>query len=67
MIKIRGIYVKQYEYRIEQIQIELKSILKSDKNPYNKEIAEKLNILGKEGWELSGVSGTWFYFKRELL
>ena len=59
--------MKQYEYRIEQIQIELKSILKSDKNPYNKEIAEKLNILGKEGWELSGVRGTWFYFKRELL
>ena len=59
--------MKQYEYRIEQMQIELKSILKSDKNPYNKEIAEKLNILGKEGWELAGVNGTWFYFKRELL
>ena len=59
--------MKQYEYGVEQIQIELKSILKSDKNPYNKEIAEKLNILGKEGWELAGVNGAWFYFKRELL
>jgi hypothetical protein len=59
--------VKQYEYRVEQIQIELKSILKSDKSLYNKEIAEKLNLLGKEGWELAGVDGTWFYFKREVI
>lgn len=59
--------MKQYEYRVEQIQIELKSILKSDKNSYNKEIAAKLNILGKEGWELTGVNGTWFYFKREVV
>lgn len=57
----------QYEYKVEKIQIELKSILKSDKAPYNKEIAEKLNILGKEGWELAGVDGTWFYFKREVV
>lgn len=59
--------MKQYEYKVEKIQIELKSILKSDKAPYNKEITEKLNILGKEGWELAGVDGTWFYFKREVV
>ena len=58
--------MKQYEYRVEQIQIELKSVFKSDKSSYNKEIAEKLNTLGKEGWELAGVDGTWFYFKREI-
>jgi hypothetical protein len=58
--------VKQYEYKVEQIQIELKSVFKSNKSPYNKEIAEKLNVLGKEGWELAGVDGTWFYFKREI-
>jgi len=62
-----GINVKQYEYKVEQIQIELKSILKSDKSPYHKEVVEKLNLLGKEGWELSGVDGTWFYFKREIV
>lgn len=59
--------MKQYEYRVKQIQIELKSILKLDKSPYNNEISEKLNILGKEGWELAGVNGTWFYFKREVV
>jgi len=62
-----GIYVKRYEYRIEQIQIELKSILKSDKGAYNNEIVEKLNLLGEEGWELAAVDGTWFYFKRVYL
>ena len=61
--------MKLYEYRVEQIQIDLKSmlksVLKSNRNKYNQEITEKLNKLGKQGWELSGVDGTWFYFKRE--
>lgn len=58
--------MKQFEYKIEQIQIEFKSIIKPDKSKYNNEISEKLNLLGKEGWELAGVDGTWFYFKREI-
>ncbi|MBU3103479.1 hypothetical protein [Clostridium gasigenes] len=58
--------MKQYEYRVEQIQIELKGIFKADKSKYNKEIEHKLNLLGEEGWELSGVDGTWFYFKSEV-
>lgn len=45
--------MKQYEYRVKQIQIELKGVFKSNKNSYNKEIAEKLNILGKEGMGIS--------------
>ncbi|WP_426350994.1 hypothetical protein ACPWSR_07135 [Alloiococcus sp. CFN-8] len=59
--------MKQYEYKVEQIQIELKSIFKADKSIYNKEISQKLNLLGKNGWELAGVDGTWFYFKREMV
>ena len=59
--------MKKYEYRIELIQIELKSILKSDKSVYKNQISEKLNVLGKDGWELAGVDGTWFYFKREVV
>lgn len=59
--------MKRYEYRVEQIQIELKSVFKVDKSKYNKEISEKLNVLGNEGWELVGVDGTWFYFKREIV
>lgn len=58
--------MKQYEYRVEQLQIEFKSVFKLDKGQYNNEIAEKLNEFGKEGWELAGVNGTWFYFKREI-
>lgn len=59
------VFMKQYEYMVVQIQIELKSIFKSDKTRYNKELADQLNTYGKEGWELAGVDGTWFYFKRE--
>lgn len=59
--------MKRYEYRVEQIQIELKSVFKVDKNKYKKEISENLNVLGNEGWELAGVDGTWFYFKREIV
>lgn len=59
--------MKRYEYRVEQIQIELKSVFKADKSQCNKEISEKLNVLENEGWELAGVDGTWFYFKREIV
>jgi hypothetical protein len=58
--------MKQYEYWVEQIQIQLRSIFNSDKSKYNEEITGKLNALGKEGWELSAADGTWFYFKREI-
>lgn len=58
--------MKQYEYMVQQIQISLKSVFTYDKSEYNKQISEKLNELGEEGWELCGVDGTWFYFKREV-
>ena len=58
--------MKQYEYMVQQIQISLKSVFTYDKSEYNKQISEKLNEFGEEGWELCGVDGTWFYFKREV-
>ncbi|MGD6942370.1 hypothetical protein ACQCT6_10055 [Cytobacillus gottheilii] len=53
--------MKQYEYMVENIQIQLR-------NGTNFEdiITEKLNTLGREGWELAGVNGTVYYFKREI-
>ncbi|GIN73665.1 hypothetical protein J14TS2_41400 [Bacillus sp. J14TS2] len=54
--------VKQFEYKVEVIQIQLKVL-----TDFEAVMTEKLNALGKEGWELSGVNGTAFYFKREIL
>ncbi|WP_294362804.1 hypothetical protein [uncultured Clostridium sp.] len=59
--------MKEYEYKVEQIEIELKSIFKFSKDESNKELVKKLNVFGKEGWQLCGVDGTWFYFKREVI
>ncbi|MDZ5472252.1 hypothetical protein SM124_10885 [Bacillus sp. 31A1R] len=53
--------MKQFEYKVENIQIQLKNGI-----DFNIAMSEKLNSLGKEGWELSGVNGTVFYFKREI-
>ncbi|MFE8701515.1 hypothetical protein ACFYKX_13000 [Cytobacillus sp. FJAT-54145] len=53
--------MKQFEYKVESIQIQLK-----DGNDFNTAMTEKLNSLGKEGWELTGVNGIVFYFKREI-
>ncbi len=54
--------MKQFEYKVEVIQIQLKAT-----TDFEAVMTEKLNALGKEGWELSGVNGTVFYFKREIL
>ncbi|MBO0995576.1 DUF4177 domain-containing protein [Bacillus sp. SD088] len=54
--------MKQFEYKVEVIQIQLKAF-----TDFEAVMTEKLNALGKEGWELSGVNGTIFYFKREIL
>ena len=58
--------MKKYEYKVEQIEIEFKSIFVKDKTEYSRRIEEKVNVFGQEGWQLSGVDGTWFYFIREI-
>nr|WP_304217174.1 DUF4177 domain-containing protein [Fredinandcohnia onubensis] len=53
--------MKRFEYKVENIQIQSKN-----GSDFNTKINERLNSLGEEGWELSGVNGTVFYFKREI-
>lgn len=53
--------MKQFEYKVEDISIQLKA-----SSDFNTAMTERLNSLGKEGWELSGVNGTVFYFRREI-
>ncbi|WP_208591425.1 hypothetical protein [Gracilibacillus suaedae] len=53
--------MKVFEYRVEDIQIQLK--VNTD---FGTVMTEKLNALGREGWELAGVNGTVFYLKREV-
>ncbi|MFD2655203.1 DUF4177 domain-containing protein [Gracilibacillus thailandensis] len=53
--------MNQYEYRVEDIQIQLKA-----NTNFSEVMTDKLNALGREGWELSGVNGMVFYFKREV-
>lgn len=58
--------MKKYEYMVKQLQMNFTSVFSFDRIRYNEETEEKLNEYGKDGWELAGVDGTWFYFKREL-
>ena len=53
--------MKQIEYKVENIQVQLKG----NKN-FSEVMEERLNSLGEEGWELAGINGTIFYFKRDL-
>ncbi len=53
--------MKQFEYRVEDIQIQWKA-----NSDFSTIMTEKLDSLGRDGWELSGVNGMVFYFKREV-
>lgn len=54
--------MKEFEYKVAEIQIQLNTGMS-----FHEAMAEKLNCLGKNGWELAGVQGTVFYFKREII
>ncbi|MCA0970704.1 hypothetical protein LCM20_08900 [Halobacillus litoralis] len=53
--------MKRFEYKVEDIQVSLKQ-----NQVRLEDFEEKLNALGEQGWEMTGVNGTLFYFKREL-
>lgn len=54
--------MKEFEYKVEDIQIQLGTGIS-----FHEAMAERLNSLGKKGWELAGIQGTVFYFKREII
>lgn len=57
--------MKKFEYRLEQIDVDIKSVLNQEENSHE-ELNIKLNELGNEGWRLCGVNGSWYYFTREI-
>ncbi|SFM34626.1 hypothetical protein SAMN04487943_11454 [Gracilibacillus orientalis] len=54
--------MKQFEYKVEDMQIRL-----TVNNDFNTIITDKLNSIGRDGWELAGVNGTLCFFKREII
>ncbi|MDT3426456.1 hypothetical protein J2Z22_001982 [Paenibacillus forsythiae] len=58
--------MKKLEYRCVNIVGEFKHLFKSDKGELNQKVEDSLNDLGRDGWELVAVEGTWFYLKREI-
>lgn len=46
---------------MENIQIQLEN-----GSYFNTAMTERLKTPGEEGWELAGVNGTMFYFKRDI-
>lgn len=57
--------MKKFEYRLEQINVEIKNVL--NQNEMDQVfLNNKLNQLGKDGWRLCGVNGSWYYFVREM-
>lgn len=57
--------MKKFEYRLEQIDVDIKSAL--NQTEHYGVLNHKLNELGKEGWRLCGVNGSWYYFTREII
>ena len=58
--------MKKFEYRLEELHIDIKSALNPAYTELHDQLEEKLNELGKEGWRLCGVNGCLYYFTREL-
>lgn len=58
--------MKKFEYRLEKLQIDIKSALNPECTQLHHQLQEKLNELGEEGWRLCGVNDCLYYFAREL-
>ena len=64
--RIEGAYtMKKFEYRLENLQVDVKTAFNPGQEENQMVLTTKLNELGKEGWRLCGVAGQYFYFARE--
>ncbi|MGL4337956.1 MAG: hypothetical protein ACRCST_13765 [Turicibacter sp.] len=59
--------MKKFEYRLEQINIEIKKTLNLEEARLDQQLTDKLNEYGEEGFRLCGVDGHWYYFVREII
>jgi hypothetical protein len=55
----------KYEYRLENLQIDIKKILGEPEKSATRKLQEQLDEMGQEGWRLCGVNGQQYYFIRE--
>lgn len=58
--------MKKFEYKLEELKIDIKSALNPELKDLHQQLEVKLNELGQEGWRLCGVNGCLYYFAREI-
>ena len=58
--------MKRFEYRLEELPIDIKAVLHPNQIELQHQLKEKLNELGKDGWRLCGVNDRLYYFAREV-
>ena len=56
--------MKMYEYKVEHISFDLKTTFHEEER--ERQVLEKLNSLGREGWELCAADKDHFYLKKEI-
>lgn len=58
--------MKKFEYRLENVAVDIKTALNPTNKEMNASLKQKLDELGQEGWRLCGVNGHLYYFAREV-
>ena len=58
--------LKKFEYKLETLNIDIRSALNPEYTDLHQQLEERLNELGKDGWRLCGVNGSLYYFAREI-
>ena len=58
--------MKKFEYKLETLNIDIRSALNPEYTDLHQQLEERLNELGKDGWRLCGVNGSLYDFAREI-